>query len=53
MSQLSRFAEYVQEMKDCQSFSSQYPEQVWCDYNDDWSTYVISGGIRPNRPHLI
>lgn len=57
--QLARLAEYVQEMKDCQSFCHEYTEQVWCDYNEEWikpsnnfSGYVKDGGDRPTRPPI-
>ncbi len=51
MSLQSRFAEYVQENKDCQFLASTWTVQVCCDYNDAWANYVVNGGVRPTRPH--
>lgn len=51
MSLQSRFAEYVQEMKACKTLCPNWTEQEWDDYNDEWAVYVVSGGVRPRRPH--
>lgn len=56
--QLERLAEYIQEMKDCQSLSNEWTEQEYCDYINEWidpdnnfDGYVKNGGVRPPRPH--
>jgi len=56
--QLERLAEYIQEVKDCQTLCNGWTAQEWCDYNEAWinpsdnfNGYVKSGGVRPTRPH--
>ena len=45
-----RFDAYVQEMKDCKDLCACWTQSVWDAYNEDWKTFVKTGGDRPDRP---
>lgn len=55
MSQQSRLAEFIQEMKDCHTLNCEWTHEEWCGYVDQWTDpstgYIVSGGVRPTRLH--